>query len=59
MSFIYKDNIYYKICEAIFIGISAGYWFITYFWDSLYRKAWVGIYPSRATMCSWAVSFSV
>jgi hypothetical protein len=43
MSFIYKDNLYYKICEAIFIGISAGYWFITYFWDSLYRKAWVGI----------------
>lgn len=43
MSFIYRDNLYYKICEAIFIGISAGYWFITYFWDSLYRKAWVGI----------------
>jgi len=43
MSFIYKDNLYYKVCEAIFIGISAGYWFITYFWDSLYRKAWVGI----------------
>jgi hypothetical protein len=43
MSFIYRDNLYYKVCEAIFIGISAGYWFITYFWDSLYRKAWVGI----------------
>jgi hypothetical protein len=43
MSFIYRDNLYYKICEAIFIGISAGYWFITYFWDSLYRKAWVGL----------------
>jgi hypothetical protein len=43
MSFVYKDNLYYKICEAIFIGISAGYWFITYFWDSLYRIAWIGV----------------
>ena len=43
MSFLYKDNLYYKICEAIFIGISAGLWFITYFWDSLYRIAWIGV----------------
>ncbi len=43
MSFVYRDNLYYKICEAIFIGISAGYWFITFFWDSLYRIAWIGI----------------
>jgi hypothetical protein len=46
MSFIYRDNLYYKICEALFIGISAGYWFITYFWDSLYKKFWVGINPT-------------
>lgn len=43
MSFLYRDNILYKICEAIFIGISAGYWFITYFWDSLYRPVAEGI----------------
>ena len=38
VSFLYKDNIYYKICEAIFVGSSAGYWFVTYFWDNLYKK---------------------
>ncbi|MBC8525570.1 MAG: hypothetical protein ISS28_00125 [Candidatus Cloacimonetes bacterium] len=27
-SFLYRDNPFYKIAEQIFIGISAGYWFI-------------------------------
>lgn len=44
LSFLYKDNILYKIAEAVFVGISAGYWFITYFWDNIYRKAYVGIF---------------
>jgi hypothetical protein len=43
ISFLYKDNIFYKICEAIFVGISAGYWFITYFWDNLYRKFYLQV----------------
>jgi hypothetical protein len=43
VSFLYRDNPLYKICEAIFVGISAGYWFITYFWDNLYRKFYVGV----------------
>ncbi len=43
-SFLYKDNYLYKIAEAVFVGISAGYWFITYFWDNIYRKAYVGIF---------------
>lgn len=45
ISFLYKDNILYKICESIFVGISAGYWFITYFWDNLYKKFWLGVNP--------------
>lgn len=43
LSFLYKDNILYKICEAIFVGISAGYWFVTYFWENMYRKGIIGI----------------
>jgi len=39
-TFLYRDNPVYKFCEAIFIGSSAGYWFITLFWDNLYRKFW-------------------
>lgn len=44
-SFLYRDNVWYKICEAIFVGISAGYYLVTYFWDNLYSKLWVGIFP--------------
>ena len=41
LTFLYRDNIIYKISEAIFVGVSAGYWFITLFWDNIYRKFWV------------------
>ncbi|MBI5266198.1 MAG: hypothetical protein HY851_03095 [candidate division Zixibacteria bacterium] len=43
-SFLYRDNTWYKVCEAIFVGISAGYWFVAYFWDNLYTKFWVGVW---------------
>lgn len=42
-SFLYKDNLLYKISEAIFVGLSAGFWFVTYFWDNIYKQAWDGI----------------
>lgn len=45
ISFLYKDNAWYKLCEAIFVGISAGYWFVTLFWDNIYGKFWVGVHP--------------
>ncbi len=43
VSFLYRDNIFYRACESIFVGVSAGYWFVTYFWDNLYRKFYLGI----------------
>ncbi len=43
ISFLYKDNVLYRVCESIFVGVSAGYWFVTYFWDNLYRKFYLGI----------------
>jgi hypothetical protein len=42
ISFLYKDNPWYKLSEAIFVGISAGYWFVVLFWDNLYGKFWTG-----------------
>ncbi len=42
VSFLYKDNAWYKLCEAIFVGISAGYWFVVLFWDNLHGKFWMG-----------------
>ncbi len=41
-SFLYRDNVWYKLTEAIFIGISAGYWVVVLFWDNFYGKFWVG-----------------
>ncbi len=38
ISFLYKDNIFYKACEGIFVGISAGYWFVTFFWENIWKK---------------------
>lgn len=35
LSFLYKDNPFYKMAEAIFLGISAGYWFVSLFWQNL------------------------
>ncbi len=28
LSFLYKDNPFYKVSESIFIGVSAAYWFV-------------------------------
>jgi len=42
-SFLYKDNPYYKFSEAVFVGISAGYWFVSLFWQNMYSKLVQGI----------------
>lgn len=42
-SFLYKDNPLYKFCEAAFIGISAGYWAVTLFWDNLVAELLDGL----------------
>lgn len=41
ISFLYRDNPWYKLCEAIFVGLSAGYWFVYLFWNNFYGKFWV------------------
>jgi len=51
-TFLYKDNPVYKFCEAVFVGISAGYWFVSYFWQTLLPK--LG-YPFYAGLKSWIV----
>ncbi|MEW5993939.1 MAG: hypothetical protein AB1744_06040 [Candidatus Zixiibacteriota bacterium] len=41
LSFLYKDNPWYKLTEAIYVGISAGYWFVSLFWENFYGKFWI------------------
>lgn len=52
MSFLYKDNPWYKFCEAIFVGISAGYWFASLFWQNLYSKFWTNWEPAMSALIS-------
>ena len=44
-SFLYKDNPVYKICESIFVGVSAGYWAVVFFFDNIQKKFWLGVFP--------------
>jgi len=37
-SFLYKDNPFYKFSEALFVGVSAGYWFVVTFWQYFLPK---------------------
>jgi len=39
-SFLYKDNVFYKLAENIFVGVSAGYLGARLFQDVLMRKLW-------------------
>jgi len=39
-SFLYKDNPFYKIAEQIFVGLSAGYWFIYTIFNILLPTLW-------------------
>ena len=34
-SFLYKDNMFYKIAENIFVGVSAAYWMVLAFWSTI------------------------
>lgn len=39
-SFLYKDNPAYKVAEQIFVGLSAGYWFIYTIFNVLRPNLW-------------------
>jgi hypothetical protein len=32
-SFLYRDNPFYRVAEAVVVGVSAGYWMVVGFWD--------------------------
>lgn len=35
LSFLYRDNPFYKIAEHAFVGVSAGYWMVVAFWTTV------------------------
>lgn len=57
ISFLYGDNPWYKLCEAIFVGASAGYWFITLFWDNIYGKFYLGVADDKMLIVGAVLGF--
>ncbi|MBM3288488.1 MAG: hypothetical protein FJY88_14245 [Candidatus Eisenbacteria bacterium] len=51
-SFLYKDNPFYKVCEAVFVGISAGYWFVSLFWQNIWPKLLLNLRDAAAGAAS-------
>jgi hypothetical protein len=55
-SFLYTDNPYYKFCEAVFVGISAGYWFVSLYYQNLLAKLIDTLATSPAELGMWHYS---
>ena len=45
-SFLYRDNPGYRLAEAVIIGVSAAYWGVIGFWDSLVPKLFGALTPA-------------
>jgi len=47
-SYLYRDNVFYKLAESIIVGVSAGYWIVLNFWEVLVAKVLVKLAPDVA-----------
>ena len=45
LSFLYRDNPFYKIAEHAFVGISAAYWMVMAFWSTLVPNLFGKLWP--------------
>jgi hypothetical protein len=45
LSFLYRDNPFYKFAEHLFVGVSAAYWMVTGFWSQLIPNLFGKLYP--------------
>ena len=53
MSFLYRDNLVYKLSESVFIGVSAAYWMVVSFWTVLIPNLMGKLLPQLTQ--SWAM----
>lgn len=53
LSYLYCDNVCYKLTESIIVGVSAGYLMVVGFWDSIVKDLLVNLAPDVAR--AWAV----
>ena len=52
-SFLYGDNSFYKVAEAVLVGVSAGYWMVVAFWDVLVPNLMGKLWPTLVQ--KWAI----
>jgi hypothetical protein len=52
-SFLYRDNPFYKVAEAVLVGVSAAYWMVVGFWDVLVPNLFAKIAPGLVQ--AWAM----
>jgi len=45
LSFLYKDNPFYKFAEHLFVGVSAAYWMVIGIWGTLFPNLIAKIHP--------------
>lgn len=50
LSFLWRDNPFYKFAEHLFVGVSAGYWMVMGFWSTLWPNAIVKLAPAAARL---------
>jgi hypothetical protein len=44
-SFVYRDNVFYKLAEAVFVGVTAAYWMVAGFWEGIVSKLLANLAP--------------
>jgi hypothetical protein len=52
-SYLYRDNVFYKLTEAVIVGVSAGIAMVAGFWDSIVAQLMAGLTPELAR--AWAL----
>ena len=52
-SFLYRDNPFYKIAEAVVVGVSAAYWMVVAFWTTIVPNLLGKLIPN--TIKEWAM----
>jgi hypothetical protein len=44
-SFLYRDNVFYKLAEAVFVGVTAAYYMVAGFWEGIVERLLVNLAP--------------
>jgi hypothetical protein len=53
LSFVYRDNPFYKVAESVFVGVSAAYWMVVGFWTTIIPNLLGKLFPGW--IHSWAM----